>query len=111
MSGRVLFVFKFKDPLELRMRVFHGAEVRVDVQHEAMRVGLVVRSNELDALNPIISDGSACNREVVGLPLMTPLIYQTGPKTSAKSGWSCSMREKRCISGRSLATGIMGIRS
>ena len=24
---------------------------------------------------------------------MTPLIYQTGP---AKSGWLCSMREKRC---------------
>ena len=43
--------------------------------------------------------------------LMTPLVYQTGPKTSAKSGWSRSMREKRCISGRSLASGIMGIRS
>ena len=43
--------------------------------------------------------------------LQTPLIYQTGPKTSAKSGWSCSMREKRCISGRSLPSGIMGIRS
>jgi len=43
--------------------------------------------------------------------LTTPLIYQTGPKTSAKSGWSCSMREKHCISGRSLASGIMGIRS
>jgi hypothetical protein len=68
MSGRVLFVFKLKDPLDFGMGVFHGAETRVDVQHEAMRVGLVVRSNELDALNPIISDGSACNREVVGLP-------------------------------------------
>ena len=43
--------------------------------------------------------------------LTTPLIYQTGPKTSAKSGWSCSMLEKRCISGRSLPSGIMGIRS
>jgi hypothetical protein len=43
--------------------------------------------------------------------LMTPLIYQTGPKTSANSGWSCSMREKRCISGRSLTSGIIGIRS
>jgi hypothetical protein len=43
--------------------------------------------------------------------LMTPRIYQTGPKTSVKSGWSCSMREKRCISGRSLPSGIMGIRS
>ena len=44
-------------------------------------------------------------------PLTTPLICQTGPKTSAKIGCSCSMREKPCISGRSLASGIMGIRS
>jgi hypothetical protein len=43
--------------------------------------------------------------------LKTPLVYQTGPKTSAKSGCSCSMREKRSISGRSLPSGIMGIRS
>ena len=43
--------------------------------------------------------------------LTTPLICQTGPKTSANSGCSCSMREKRCISGRSLASGIIGIRS
>ena len=43
--------------------------------------------------------------------LMTPLIYQTGPKTSANSGCSCSMREKPCINGRSRASGIMGIRS
>ena len=57
---------------------------------------------------------SAINARRDGLEiinLMTPLIYQTGPKTSAKSGWSCSMREKRCISGRSLPSGIMGIRS
>ena len=40
-----------------------------------------------------------------------PLICQTGPKTSANSGCSCSMREKRCISGRSLVSGIVGIRS
>jgi Transposase DDE domain len=45
------------------------------------------------------------------LGLMTPRIFQIGPKTSAKSGCSCSMPEKRCISGRSLASGIMGIRS
>ena len=45
------------------------------------------------------------------LDLTTPLVYQTGPKTSAKSGWSCSMSEKRCISGRSRLSGIMGIRS
>lgn len=43
--------------------------------------------------------------------LMTPLIYQIGPKTSANSGCSCSMWEKCCISGRSLASGIVGIRS
>ena len=43
--------------------------------------------------------------------LTTPLVYQTGPKTSAKSGCSCSIREKRCISGRSRLSGIMGIRS
>ena len=43
--------------------------------------------------------------------LMTPLICQTGPKTSANSGCSCSVREKRCISGRNLASGIVGIRS
>ena len=40
-----------------------------------------------------------------------PSFYQTGPKTSANSGCSCSMREKRCISGRNLASGIVGIRS
>ena len=45
------------------------------------------------------------------LALMTPLICQTGPKTSANSGCSCSVREKRCISGRNLASGIVGIRS
>ena len=43
--------------------------------------------------------------------LMTPLIYQTAPKTSANSGWSCSIREKRCISGSSLASGMVGMRS
>ena len=48
---------------------------------------------------------------VEGKNLTTPLVYQTGPKTSAKSGCSCSMREKRSISGRSLASGIMGIKS
>ena len=26
-----------------------------------------------------------------GHVLKTPLVYQTGPKTSAKSGWSCSI--------------------
>ena len=46
-----------------------------------------------------------------GHNLKTPLICQTGPKTSAKSGCSCSMWEKRCISGRSLSSGIVGIRS
>ena len=40
-----------------------------------------------------------------------PLICQIGPKTSANSGCSCSVREKRCISGRNLASGIVGIRS
>ena len=51
------------------------------------------------------------NIDVGGVGLTTPLICQTGPKTSAKIGCSCSMREKPCISGRSLASGIMGIRS
>ena len=46
-----------------------------------------------------------------GAALMTPLICQTGPKTSANSGCSCRVREKRCISGRNLASGIVGIRS
>ena len=43
--------------------------------------------------------------------LMTPLIYQTGPKTSVKSGWSCSMREKRCIKGPSHSSRMVGMRS
>ena len=43
--------------------------------------------------------------------LIIPLICQIGPKTSANSGCSCSVREKRCISGRNLASGIVGIRS
>jgi hypothetical protein len=46
-----------------------------------------------------------------GEVLMTPLKLQTGPKTSAKSGCCCSMREKRRTSGRSLVSGIVGIRS
>jgi hypothetical protein len=43
--------------------------------------------------------------------LKTPLFYQTGPKTSANSGCSSSIRDKHCISGRSLVSGIVGIRS
>ena len=43
--------------------------------------------------------------------LTTPLIYQTAPKTSAKRGCSRSICEKRCISGCSLTSGIIGIRS
>ena len=43
--------------------------------------------------------------------LMTPLIIQTTPKTSVNSGWSRSITEKRCIGGRSLTSGMVGIRS
>ena len=39
------------------------------------------------------------------------LIYQTGPNTSVKSGCSCSICEKRCISGRSHCSRMVGIRS
>ena len=40
-----------------------------------------------------------------------PSFYQTGPKTSANSGCSCSMREKRCISGPSHCSRMVGMRS
>jgi len=43
--------------------------------------------------------------------LKNPLIYQTGPKTSAKSGCSRSIWEKRCISGPSQSSRIVGSRS
>jgi hypothetical protein len=43
--------------------------------------------------------------------LKNPLIYQTGPKTLAKSGCSCSIWEKRCISGPSQASRMVGSRS
>lgn len=43
--------------------------------------------------------------------LKNPLICQTGPKTSAKSGWSCSIWEKRCISGPSQSSRMVGSRS
>ena len=43
--------------------------------------------------------------------LMTPLIFQTDPKTSAKRGCSCSNCEKRCISGPSHSSRMVGIRS
>ena len=43
--------------------------------------------------------------------LMNPLISHTGPKTSAKRGCCCSMREKRCISGPSQFSDMFGIRS
>ena len=46
-----------------------------------------------------------------GKALKNPLIYQTGPKTSAKSGWSRSIWEKRCISGPSQSSRIVGSRS
>ena len=46
-----------------------------------------------------------------GPDLRTPLIYQTGPNTSVKSGCSCSICEKRCISGRSHCSRMVGIRS
>ena len=40
-----------------------------------------------------------------------PSFDQTGPKTSANSGCSCSMREKRCISGPSHCSRMVGMRS
>ena len=43
--------------------------------------------------------------------LRIPLIYQTGPKTSAKRGCSCSIWEKRCISGPSQSSRMVGSRS
>ena len=43
--------------------------------------------------------------------LKNPLICQTGPKTSAKSGWSCSIWEKRCINGPSQSSRMVGSRS
>ena len=46
-----------------------------------------------------------------GLALKNPLIYQTGPKTSAKSGCSRSIWEKRCINGPSQSSRIVGSRS
>ncbi len=67
-----------------------------------------VRTADLEQL--YAAAGSVFGEEAP-LSLTTPLICQTGPKTSANSGCSCSMREKRCISGRSLASGIVGIRS
>jgi hypothetical protein len=46
-----------------------------------------------------------------GLALKIPLIVHTGPNTSAKSGCSCSIWEKRCMSGPSQSSRIVGIRS
>ena len=43
--------------------------------------------------------------------LTIPSFYQTGPKKYLNTTSSCSMREKRCISGRYLASGIVGTRS
>ena len=45
------------------------------------------------------------------LALKTPLISHTVPKTSVKRGCSCSMKEKRCISGPSQSSDMFGIRS
>jgi hypothetical protein len=44
-------------------------------------------------------------------PLRTPLISQTGPNTSVKRGCWCSNCEKRCISGPSHSSRMVGIRS
>ena len=77
-----------------------------------MRVTGLIQKDQQIKVPLILDDGNPVEVFTIdGAGLTTPLIYQTGPKTSAKSGWSCSMREKHCISGRSLASGIMGIRS
>jgi len=46
-----------------------------------------------------------------GCGIKNPLICQTGPKTSAKSGCSCSIWEKRWISGLSQSSRMVGRRS
>ena len=52
------------------------------------------------------------NLPIHSLPyLKNPLICQIGPKTSAKSGWSCSIWEKRCINGPSQSSRMVGSRS
>ena len=43
--------------------------------------------------------------------LKIPLIVHTGPNTSAKSGCSCSIWEKRRMSGPSQSSRIVGMRS
>jgi hypothetical protein len=49
--------------------------------------------------------------QLLALALKNPLICQIGPKTSAKSGWSCSIWEKRCINGPSQSSRMVGSRS
>ena len=66
-------------------------------QEDAIRVQLARR---------IIGDAP-----LLAVDLRTPLISQTGPKTSVKRGCSFSICEKRCISGPSHSSRMVGIRS
>ena len=76
---------------------------------EKIKTAFMSAAKEIDDAAKKGGKAGACG--FVDQILMTPRIFQIGPKTSAKSGCSCSMPEKRCISGRSLVSGIMGIRS
>ena len=53
----------------------------------------------------------AARQALLACELRNPLISHIAPKTSAKRGCSCSMREKRCISGPSQSSDMFGIRS
>ncbi len=70
-----------------------------------------VAANADDAINGYEASMVAPSRPDAITYLKTPLIYQTGPKTSAKRGCSCSIWEKRCINGRSQSSRMVGMRS
>jgi 3-(3-hydroxy-phenyl)propionate hydroxylase len=89
-----------------------------DVGNLAWKLARVLRGQNDDTLLDTYQTERAPHvREYIELAvrlgglLTTPLIYHTAPKTSANNGCCCSIWEKRWISGRNLASGMVGIKS
>ncbi len=62
------------------------------IQPPAPEWGAMLGASRQDlSVAPFVAIGSGLAISLLVLALMIPLICQTGPKTSAKSGWSCGI--------------------
>ncbi len=104
-----------KDEAKARLKIVKG-QIKVLEKLEKERDERVTEINrrsdrELAEVLEAVSDLQRVCADPTEARLKTPLIYQTGPKTSAKRGCSCSIWEKRCINGRSQSSRMVGMRS